>query len=494
MHAEILVIFTTEKRIILMKKLTLLLFSILCLSVSSFAKDAYNISITIKGSANKKFFLGYYFGDRQYLRDSAITDKNGKMVFKGDKPLEGGVYLIATAEKALLFDFIFTEPIFSLETDTADIIQLMKVKGSPENDVFFGYTRYTATMGKEANELDEKLKVAKEKNDTATTRLLTERYKKISQDLFDYRKNLLTQHPQMLLSKIFKMMVDIDVPDAPRNAKGEIIDSNFQFNFYYNHYFDNFDFSDERIVRTPVFHNKFEGFLVKLTPQLPDSIIKSVDFVLGKAAAGKENFKYCLFWITNHYETSSYMGMDKVFVYMVDQYYAKGKAFWVDETLLVKMKDRADQLRNNLIGNKAVNLNMLDTNNVYHSLYNIKAKYTMLIFWDANCGKCKEEMPKLQTLYDELNVKPMMGGKFFDVFGVSLTPDSKEWQKYLREHKLKWLNLYDPNNETNFRRYYDIYSTPVIYLLDENKKIIAKRLNVEQIKDFIQDLEKKKAN
>ncbi|OYU96403.1 MAG: hypothetical protein CFE21_08380 [Bacteroidetes bacterium B1(2017)] len=474
-----------------MKKSVLFLFSILLLAGASYAKDAYNISITVKGYPNKKFFLGYYFGDKQYLRDSAVTDKTGKMVFKGDKPLEGGVYLIATAEKTLLFDFIVTEPIFSLETDSSDVINNMKIKGSPENDVFFAYTRYTSTMGRDANKLDEQLKVAKEKNDTAATRQLNEKYRKISLELFEYRKNLQAQHPEMLLSKIFKMMVDIDVPDAPRNSKGEIIDSNFQYNYYFNHYFDNFDFSDDRIVRTPVFHNKFESFMIKLTPQIPDTIIKSADFVLNKAAAGKENFKYCLFWITNHYETSTYMGMDKVFVHMVDKYYATGKAYWVDETLLIKMKARRDELINNLIGNKGPNLNMLDTNNVYHSLYNLKANYTLLIFWDANCGKCKEEIPKLKTLYDELNAKPVVGQKFFDVFAVSLTPDSKEWVKYLRDNKLKWLNVYDPNNETNFRRLYDIYSTPVIYLLDENKKIIAKRLNVEQLKDFIKDTEKK---
>jgi peroxiredoxin len=476
-----------------MKKSALFLFSILLMAGTTFAKDAYNISITIKGAPNKKFYLGYYFGDKQYLRDSAITDKAGKMVYKGDKPLEGGVYLVATAEKSLLFDFIVTEPEFSLETDTADVILNMKIKGSAENDVFFAYTRYTSSMGRQANELDAQIKKAKEINDTATLRITGDKYKKISQDLFEYRKGVLKDHPQMLLSKIFKMMTDIDVPDAPKNFKGEIIDSNFQFNYYYNHYFDNFDFSDERIVRTPVFHNKFEAFMVKLTPQIPDSIIKSADFVLTKAAAGKENFKYCLFWITNHYETSTYMGMDKVFVHMVDEYYAKGKAFWIDETLLFKMKDRADQLRNNLIGNKGPNLNMLDTNNVYHSLYNIKSKYTLLIFWDANCGKCKEEMPKLRTLYDELNPKGATGLKMFDVYGVSLTPDSKEWQKYLRENKLKWLNVYDPNNETNFRKLYDIYSTPVLYLLDENKKILAKRINVEQLTEFIKEREKKNA-
>lgn len=475
-----------------MKKNSIFLVFVLLLSLSSVAKDAYNISITIKGAPETKFFLGYYFGDKQYLRDSAITDKNGKMVFKGNKALEGGVYLIATSEKALLFDFIVSEMFFSLETELNNIVPGMKIKNSSENDIFFQYTQFTHKIGKDAGNIEEDLKKAREANDTALTRKLTEQYRKINMDLYEYRQQVQSKHPNSLLAKIFKMMTEIQVPDAPRNEKGEIIDSNFQFNYYYNHYFDNMDLSDERIVRTPVFHGKFENFILKLTPQIPDSIIKSADFVLEKAS-GKENFKYMLFWITNHYETSSYMGMDKVFVHMVDQYYAKGKAFWIDETLLFKMKDRADQLRNNLIGLRGQNLTMLDTNHVYHSLYNVKANYTLLVFFDANCGKCKEEMPKLKKLYDELNAaKPAVSGKkYFDVFAVSLTPDAKEWQKYMREQKFKWLSVYDPNNETNFRKLYDIYSTPVIYLMDENKKIIAKRLNVEQVKEFIQDQEKK---
>jgi hypothetical protein len=263
-----------------MKKQHLLLLFILLFSLNSFAKDGYNFNITIKGAPETKFFLGYYFGDKQYLRDSAVTDKSGKMTFKGDKALEGGVYLIASSEKALMFDFIVSEMFFSLETDLNDLIGLMKVKNSFENDVFFDYTKFTNVIGKEAGGIEENLKKAREANDTAQTRILTERYRKISIDLQDYRKGVLEKHPQSLLAKIFKMMTEIQVPDAPRNAKGEIIDSNFQYNYYYQHYFDNIDLADDRIVRTPVFHNKFESFIIKLTPQIPDSIIKSADIVL----------------------------------------------------------------------------------------------------------------------------------------------------------------------------------------------------------------------
>lgn len=465
-------------------------------------KDAYQINITLKGFPNQKFYLGNYFGDKQYLRDSGSTDAAGKIVFRGVEPLEGGIYLIATAQKSLMFDFVITEQFFTLETDSADLIQNMKVKGSTENEVFFTYTRYTSVKGKIAYELDEKIKAAKANGDTASQRKLETEYRKITSDLFEYRKELMKAHPTVLLSKIFRMMTDIDIPEAPRNEKGEIIDSNFQYQYYYKHYFDNFDWSDERLVRTPVFHGKLEGFMKRLTPQIPDSIIKSADIVLGKAAAGKENFKYCLFWITNHYETSQFMGMDKVFVHMVDNYYGKGKAFWADETVIAKMQDRANNLRNNLLGNKAPNLTMLDTAHVYHSLYNTRAKYTLVVFWDAGCGKCKEELPKLKTIYEEYNgtakEKPTKPGtlpapKLFDIYGVSLTPNGEDWLKYLRENKLPWLNVYDPNNETGFRRLYDIYSTPVLYILDENKKIIAKRISADQIKEIIKDYELRNA-
>ncbi|MFA9214058.1 MAG: thioredoxin-like domain-containing protein [Candidatus Methylacidiphilales bacterium] len=455
-------------------------------------KDGHNITVTLKGFNNTMFYLGYYFGDKQYLRDSAFTDKNGKMTFSGDSKLEGGVYLIASADKSLLFDFIVTEQNFSLETDTLGYIEYMKVSGSAENEAFFTYSKFTTSIGKKAVDIESKIKQAKESNNKEKEDALVSEYRELMKQLNDERKRILETQPNLLISKIFKMMQDVDVPDAPKNAKGEIIDSNFQYQYYKTHYFDNFDFSDDRITRTPIFFPKFETFILKITPQIPDSIIKSADQMLNLASKGKENFKFCLFWTTNYYEASQYMGMDAVFVHLIDNYYAKGKAYWVDSLLIWRMKDKCDKLRHNLIGKKAKNLNMLDTNGRYHSLYNMDSKYTLLIFWNATCGHCKEEMPKIVNTYKELNkgLAPKSPLKF-DVYSVSLTENIDDWKKYLIEQKLPWkLNVYDPLNETNFRQYYDVYTTPVLYILDKNKKIIAKRIAADQITEFINNAEK----
>ncbi len=472
-----------------MKK-SILFVSFICLVsiVNTYAKEGYSITVKITGMAKQKILLGYYYGDKQYIRDSAITDATGKAIFKGKETLEGGIYLIASEARSLLFDLVVTEQEFSLETDTIDFIGNMVIKGSPENTAFFSYSKFTNRAGREAMKIEAKLKDAKEKNDTALLRKYTDEINKVEDDVMDYRKKAMIDNPGFLITKIFSMMQEIKVPEPPRNPDGSIADSMFQYNYYRQHYFDNFDFTDDRIIRTPIFHPRLQNYILKVIPQIPDSIIAAADFIIAKAKGSKEISKWCIFWITNHYETSQYMGMDAVFVHMAKKYYAdKNIAYWVDDALRYKITDRADILNYNLLGKKAQNLNLPDSANVYQSLYNLKGDYTVVIFWDATCGRCKEEMPKLLELYKEQNkgIKAKANNKI-DVYSISMTVEPKIWKDYIKEQKLPWTNVHDPNHESNFRRYYDVYSTPVVYLLGKEKKIIAKRLSIDQVKEFIE--------
>lgn len=471
-----------------MKKIQLVILCFISLfTYAAQAKDGYSITVKITGMPRQKILLGYYYGDKQYIKDSAVTDATGKAVFKSKDNIEGGIYLIASEGKALLFDMVLSEPEFTLETDTSDYIGNMVIKNSPENVAFFDYSKYTSKAGREAMKLEEKMKEATEKKDTAAARKYREEIRTVEEGVSKYRKDVIAKTPNLLIAKIFKMMQEIDIPDAPLLPNGAK-DSLFQYNYYRQHYFDNFDFSDDRIVRTPIFHPKLQNYITRVTPQIPDSIIRAADFVVAKTLKSKEISKWCIYWITNYYETSQYMGMDAVFTHMALKYYTdKDLVFWVDDALRYKITDRAQTLSYNLLGKKAQNLTLPDTAGNYQSLYNIKAEYTVVVFWDANCGRCKEEMPRLLELYNDQNSKyKLKTGKKMDVYAVGMTVDPNEWKKYIHDHKLPWFNVHDPNHESNFRKYYDVYSTPVIYLLGKEKKIIAKRLSVEQLKDFIE--------
>jgi thiol-disulfide isomerase/thioredoxin len=455
------------------------------LSILFTQASAYQITIKLNGSKNQKFYFGYYYGDKQFILDSATTDGSGKMLFKSKDILEGGIYLIASHDKRLLFDFIVTEQEFGLETDTIDYIANMKVKNSPENEVFFSYSKFSTNKGKTAIDIEKKMKEAKDLKDTATENKYRNELREIDKEIGAYRNKVMLENSNTLIAKIFKMMQDINVPEPPKKEDGTI-DSAWSFFYYRNAYLNNIDLSDDRLCRTPVFHQRIETYITKMIPQIPDSIAMAA-FDICDRAAKPEMSKWLVYWITHHYETSKFMGMDAVFVKMVDRYYAKKDVTpWVDETTRVKITARADQLRYTLVGVKPLNLNLPDSNMKYHALFNIKADYTILVFWDPHCGHCKEEMPRLKKFYDEINSKSLKTEKKVEIYALGSTADYPEWRKYVYNNKLNWINVHDPRKESNYHRFYDIYSTPVIYLLNKDKKIIGKRLSAEQAIEFIE--------
>ncbi|MCK6650289.1 MAG: thioredoxin family protein, partial [Bacteroidia bacterium] len=84
--------------------------------------------------------------------------------------------------------------------------------------------------------------------------------------------------------------------------------------------------------------------------------------------------------------------------------------------------------------------------------------------------------------------------KGVQVYAIETEDKPDEWKKFIKENKLNWINVCEPDEYKRAvtKKIYDIYSTPVIYLLDENKIIKAKRIDSEQIANIIEMLDKEK--
>jgi peroxiredoxin len=176
------------------------------------------------------------------------------------------------------------------------------------------------------------------------------------------------------------------------------------------------------------------------------------------------------------------MGMDAVFVHLVEKYYVTNQAYWLTDEQKEKIIARAYTIAPNLIGQKAAQLVLQDTAGRRTSLYDIKSKYTVVVFWDPTCGHCVTEVPKLDSAF-----KARWKQRGVTMLGVKTEGTKEEWTAFIRDKKLSgWLHAWDPGYTTNYRKFYDVYSTPVVYLLDENKKILAKRLGVEQLDGFLE--------
>jgi peroxiredoxin len=439
-------------------------------------KEAYNIKIKINNLSNTDCYIGYHFAEKQYVSDTIKVDAKGNMVYTGTKPLDGGIYLVVTPNKKYFEVIIANETEFSLETDTLDFVKNMKVKGSKENEWFYAYLNFMANKTKELEPLNKKYEALKAIKDSADA--IRARMTKIDKEVKDYKINFMKTHPESFLAKIFRTSQDPEVPEAPKLPNGRT-DSTFAYKYYKAHFFDGVDFSDARLLRTPLIYNKYKQYLDKLTYQIPDSIAEACIYIIEKAKANKEVFKYTVVFTTSAYETSKIMGMDAVFVRLVEEYYNTGQAFWADSTTMFKISDRARVLKPLLLGKKAPNLLLYDDKNQLQPLWGVKSKYTILCFWDPDCSHCKKAVPKLAEIYHN-NLK----AKGFEVYGVCTETEGAKWHKFIEENKLDWINVADLELHNTFRSVYDISSTPVIYILNDKKEIVAKKIGVEQLEEF----------
>jgi len=222
---------------------------------------------------------------------------------------------------------------------------------------------------------------------------------------------------------------------------------------------------------------------------MPDSLIKESDYLVEKARANKEVFKYVVWYLTYTYETSNIMGFDAIFVHLVEKYYMTNQCYWLSAKSLENYTNRAMKIKPTLLGNIAPNMIMQDTSLVLQSMHAIQARYTILLFWDPECGHCQTEVPKIHENY--LKVKSELG---MEVFAICCDTNMFKMKEFIRKNKLSWINVNGPRALTPpYSDSYDIYSTPVIFILDDKKAVLAKRIGYDKIEEFIRNDIKRKA-
>lgn len=474
----------------MLKKITttFLAFALCAITLQAADSKGTNIKITVKGLENSEMYLAYYYGNKQFVKDTVKFDSKGVLTVKADTSLPGGVYLaVFPAMGNRYFEFIAGEPQFTLSTDTFDLTGHMKTSGSIENDLFYKDIFYLAEKKKTADSLNAAYKAEK---DTVKKTALMKQLTAIDNEVKNHRLDIITKNPTLFYGKLLKAMNEITVPDAPKDANGKVTDESFQWRYYKAHYWDNVDLKDDRLLRCPILHNKLKTFMNQTTVQNPDSIIVSGDEVLAKTDGKNEMYRYILTYLLNEMANSKIMGFDNAYVYFAQNYYCKPERTpWVDTTNRFKICDRANRLSPVLIGKQAQRLILWtdSTETQWKNLYDLKNKWVVLAFWDPDCGHCKKEMPVLADAYHRLKESKID----MEVYAPAIMDidNYKDWLEFIQKNNLNWINVCDAKRHSNFRYEWDLQSTPQIFVLDKDKKIVARRIGADQIEDHIRHLD-----
>jgi thiol-disulfide isomerase/thioredoxin len=492
-----------------MKKFLLCL--LFCLSLCRVAAQSdYEITINLKNCNDTLAYLTYYQMDKTMIKDTCTTIKNGEIIFKGKGKLDKGIYSLISQQKNIYFDFFVDDTTQNLKLKSEvgpNILTALTALNSPMENDFFNYLRFITNQNKEFIDIKQKT-VLQTKKDTLA---LTDVQKRMETGIAKYEEDFLQKNKGSYIAKVVNLKMEKVLRDAPKT------DVAAEVAYYKKHYWDNVDFHDDGTMRNPFFYKKLKKYFDSIIPAQADSVNLAVDQIMDRTLPGSMFNKMMLAHFTYTYETSDIMGFDKVFVHMSDAYFKTGKAKGVyEDDVIERIIKRADKLKPLLIGATAQDLSMIkaedfakmksmgfesaknseemtkvfyehadEVNKMFVKLSDVKAAYTLLIFWDVDCGHCQKEIPKLVTVYNEL----LGEHKDIKVFSVYMQHEGEKYLKYIAEHQLPWINVYDGAHYNNAVEKYDVYTTPVIYLLDKNKVIKAKRISVEQIKNLISDLE-----
>lgn len=465
--------------------------SLLAASISFFA-TAQKFTVTLQAPQYKSgiAYLTYHMGKNLNVEDSAAVNNKGMAVFSGKRKLPPGIYAIVLPGKTQTVDFfIDKEQVIAIKMDTTDLINKTVVTGTKENNLFQQYQHYIAVKGKQLEAERQAYLQSATKKDSA---LHEANYIKLNKELNDYRENIIHNQPNSMMAVLLNAMKE---PKLPANKLVTRNDSLENYYYYKSHYWDGVTFMDDRILRTPFFLTKFERYYREIIAPSADSIIKESDYQLLLARSSPEVYKFLLNWLTDEYINPKYMGQDAVFVHLFEKYHSKGLTGWLNEKQQQAISRRAYMLMANLVGLKAADLEMLDTSGKPAPLYAVASDYTVVCFWDPTCGHCKEEVPRLDSIYQASWKKH--GVKMYGVLSADSKDDlKKEWLKFIHQHRMdEWINVYQTKEmedaafaaqKPGYRQLYDITLTPTLYLLDKEKRIVGKKLTLQQMDELLQ--------
>lgn len=459
-----------------MTRLLFLLFIFMGLQLHA---QNYNIKVELDGISNKTVKLAYHYLEKVYAADTATLDENGQATFSGDSLLPQGLYKILV-DKDHHFDFLLgADQSFEISNSTFQGKDA-KIHGAPESEAFVDYMNFLGNLQQKSSTLNTAYKNADEKE---KDRIKKQR-EALNEEMHNYWEMVNKKFPSSFLYRFITANYVPSLDEATLSQ--EVVENDSlllraKFNFQRQHFWDYFDYTDERYLYTPFYKSKLETWFNKVLYPAYDSVKPYVYDFLEDVKPNKRIFQFVTSFFLNSSINSNIMGMDALFVDLARDFYLSGEAFWATEESLEKIQENVLFMKDNLIGETAPDLTLESFDGEYINLHQIDSKLTAVLIYEPNCSHCKVFVPEF---YKKVYLPNKDKG--LSVFAIYSMDDKEEWTEFLTRHDMfEWINVWDEHHNSRFKIKYDARKTPGIYLLDENKTIIAKKMTIEQLEKII---------
>ncbi len=457
-----------------MKKNITILF---LLTINTFiVAQSYKFTFKIDGAPSGMCKFGHYRGENTIVLDSIKMDSlKGEVVFKGDKKLQNGQYFFFLAGKGVLDFIVNDEYKQQFHSYSTNIMDSVAVKGSKENAAYFEYLAFNRKQQVKLDKFKQTLDMLRRaSNGREGMNELEKQVREGSKESQDYEKAFAEKHPDLFATKLIKARL---LPIPPKNLSQLTFENKPNMAYYVwlnRHFWDGFDFDDNRLLYSRVYPGKLQAYFEQYSSARPDSVIQSAELLLAKCKQNPAVFRYNIEWITKQMDARRTGGTDNILVHLYDNYYNKDTTL-ADWATRERIRYKAELYRPNLINAQAPKFELRNPKDSLVSLYDVKSKYTLLYFFSSLCTVCKEKTPIITDVTKDYI------GKGLEVLAITSDEPKEQWKQSALAANEKWQYLYAGEKDNATQKNYAAYNLPVIYILDESKKIVGKNIKPEEL-------------
>lgn len=264
----------------------------------------------------------------------------------------------------------------------------------------------------------------------------------------------------------------LNIPQPPMM----LTDDSLRLDFLATHYWDNLDWSDTRwIADTAALEGTFTPW-AQLLALLPEA--EAIPLTGGLISRGDSFPQMQLrlldvaeyFW---HHPNSPFRNED-LFIPVLE---AIVDAPDIDSLYKLRPRAQLTSALKNRPGMRAADLAYTLSSGATGRLSDIRAEYTLLMFYNPGCAECARVEEYI--LHSEV-FGPLTASGRMKVLAIYPDEDAAAWREHLPRMPQGWTVGHAPM-ERGGTAAYDLPGIPALYLLDRNKKVLAKDRPAEAI-------------
>ena len=276
-------------------------------------------------------------------------------------------------------------------------------------------------------------------------------------------------------------------PARPKNFERAVppvllTDAQARAGYMITRYWDKFNFRDTMYCHAPeITEQAFSDFLSLFQYATRAKIVEGVNNLLDSCLVDVVMYNYFTQMAERYlYDPNSPMRNEEYFIPFLEHTLSSSR---VKDESKIRPQQLLQMAYRNRIGMKAEDVVYTTASGSTGRLYNLSARYVLLMFHNPDCKECKQTTNEIK--WSGVITSAVSSGRL-KILAVYPDENLEIWRNHLNDVPASWINGYDKTLTVRNNQLYDLKAIPTLYLLDENKKVLLKDTSVGHIHDYLE--------